>query len=522
MSEKQLRGIMIDISRGQVPRIKTLKRMIDIASRSDLNFLSLYIEHTFQFKDHPIIWKATGAMSSSDIKHLIAYAKRKGIEIIPSIQAMGHFENILKHKEYACLSESSLYYSLAPALKGSYRLLEDMIRDITDVFQSEYINIGCDEIWDIAKGKSRRLASEKGGPQSLFVEHIKRIYKIVKQYNKKCMMWGDMLFNLGKYAKQIPPDMIILNWYYEDAGIKEFTKRLSFFQKIKMTQMICPGASTWTTLFPLVAKAAVNVSNFTKAGQAFNNIKGFMITTWGDRGNFNFLGEALPAFLFFARCINTKEKKINHDQLYRDLWQWKTGTKLFSMFCFFSGLWQKLEFKSFYDMFTACWNRGVMKHTVDRLERKKDHIRSILGQAVMFRKGMKGIRPGRFKIFFREIVYKMSFCIHFLEKILFFIEARENYGTAYQNLPDSRVVLPRLKSIREAFKKLYRSEKHLRKKFAGLWKKSYRRPGLKVNVDRFLAWERYLKSKAAQTSKLISGYRKKGGTLPKPVTFLDF
>ena len=55
------KGIMIDVSRGQVPKIQTLKNLISYLSKYGLNFISLYMEHTFQYQKHPIIWKNSGA-----------------------------------------------------------------------------------------------------------------------------------------------------------------------------------------------------------------------------------------------------------------------------------------------------------------------------------------------------------------------------------------------------------------------------------------------------------------------------
>lgn len=50
------RGVMIDVSRDKVPTMETLYRLIDELASFKINRLQLYFEHTFAYREHPLVW----------------------------------------------------------------------------------------------------------------------------------------------------------------------------------------------------------------------------------------------------------------------------------------------------------------------------------------------------------------------------------------------------------------------------------------------------------------------------------
>ena len=514
-------GIMFDISRGQVPKLNTLKVLIKEAAKFDINFISLYIEHTFQFKNHPIVWKNSGAFSKKDIEDLIKYSKKYNIEIIPSIQAMGHLENVLKHKEYAHLAETSRYYSIAPVLKESYTFLENIISDISEIFDSEYINIGCDEVWDIGQGKSMQYAKKIGGDKELFLQHIVKIKKIVNKHNKKVMMWGDMLIKYKDHFKSLPKDIVILNWYYEDISVANMKKRITKIGRENLNQIICPGVSTWRTLFPLINKAIDNIKNSVIASLEYKKgISGYMVTTWGDNGNFNFLGESIPGFLFFSHIIsNFNVKRLNlkktNNFLYKDFWGMKnSNVDLYTIFSFFGSLYKLLPVENYYNIFFYYWNSPFFNEFLDKYEDIKK-IKTLYKKSLEYFKKINVLNPIKNKIFFNELIYKMSIVINFLKRVLNVYEIKELYDRAYSNLRDETLVKNNIMDIIDRLKKMSIELKQLRKKYKKLWLYSYRKPGLEFNLARFIKLEKTYKNKAAELKKSLKNYTKPGGELSK-------
>jgi len=521
LEQKFFNGIMIDISRGQVPKLSTLKVLIKEIAKFGINFISLYIEHTFQFKNHPIVWKNSGALSKKDIEDLIQYSKKYNIEIIPSIQAMGHLENVFKHKEYAHLAETSQYYSIAPVLKESYTFLENIISDIAETFESEYINIGCDEVWDIGQGKSKQYAKRVGGDKKLFLEHIVKVKKIVNRYNKKVMMWGDMFIKYKDHFKSLPKDIIILNWHYEDISVANMKKRISKIGRDNLNQMICPGVSTWTTLFPLINKAIDNIKNSVIAALEYKKrIYGYMVTTWGDHGNFNFLGEAIPGFLFFSHLMsNFNVKGLNlkriNSFLYKDFWGIKdSSVDLYAIFSFFGGLYKLLPVENYYDIFFYYWNSPFFNELLDKYDDIKE-IKSLYKKSLEYFKKMDDVKSTKNRVFFNEIIYKMSIVINFLKRVIDVYEIKGLYDKAYSNIEDEALVKNNIADIIDRLKRMSTELKWLRKKYKRLWLRSYRKPGLKFNLLRFIKLEKIYKNKASELKKALKDYIKPGGSLLK-------
>ena len=47
---------MLDISRCKVPKLGELSRLVDMLALFKYNRLELYMEHTFAFEGHEIVW----------------------------------------------------------------------------------------------------------------------------------------------------------------------------------------------------------------------------------------------------------------------------------------------------------------------------------------------------------------------------------------------------------------------------------------------------------------------------------
>ena len=50
------RAFMFDVSRCKAPTMETVFELIDLLSFLRFNELQLYIEHTFAFRDHQMVW----------------------------------------------------------------------------------------------------------------------------------------------------------------------------------------------------------------------------------------------------------------------------------------------------------------------------------------------------------------------------------------------------------------------------------------------------------------------------------
>lgn len=297
-----VRGFMLDVSRGRVPRLETLLRLVDLLAVLKYNHLELYIEHTYAFKKHPLLGKGHSPLKPADIKKLDAYCRDNGIDLVPNLQSFGHAAHILKHKKYSHLAESPFRggWTLTPVEKGTYKLLDELYDDYLPSFSHrEVFNVGCDETWDLGRGKSKKLA-DKIGLGRVYLGHLLKVHKLVKKRGMRMAFWGDILEHYPDLVSEIPQEVIMLLWEYEAGGEeKRYRKRLEPARKAGLERWVCPGTSTWNSFFFRKENAKVNIREFAKAGLD-SGAKGFLLTTWGDNGHYNFLSQSFWAIAYGA------------------------------------------------------------------------------------------------------------------------------------------------------------------------------------------------------------------------------
>jgi len=60
------RGVMLDISRGRVPKLETLLDLTEKLSDFKINELQLYTEHTFAYTQYKSVWQSWGALTAKE------------------------------------------------------------------------------------------------------------------------------------------------------------------------------------------------------------------------------------------------------------------------------------------------------------------------------------------------------------------------------------------------------------------------------------------------------------------------
>ncbi len=320
------RGILYDVTRGRVPKIEQLIQLADELSNYKVNQLQLYIEHAFKFSKHPAIHKGSSPLTPANIKKLDKECRKRHIELIPALASFGHMSNILSKPEYQHLAEDlgvgeytskraakmpewfqgRKGWSLAPANKDTYKFLDSLFSELLPCFSSDKINVCCDEVWDMGLGQSRKMCTDKGSA-GLFLYHVKKLRSLASKYDKKIMLWGDMLRKHPAIMKQLPKDIIVMDWAYEAKHKFNTIKKLT---KSGHKTYACPGTSSWASLFPRIHEAEKNIHGFAKAGLE-HGATGLLTTDWGDGGHYNFMEFSWHGYLYGAEqawnCKATQE-----------------------------------------------------------------------------------------------------------------------------------------------------------------------------------------------------------------------
>jgi hypothetical protein len=302
------RGFYHDVTRGKVPKLETLKKLVDKASYYKINQLQLYIEHTFAFKNMSEVWIDKDPLTAEEIIALDKYCKERYVELVPSIATFGHLYEILKLETYKDLCEIDdtsdgnfsfvermSHHTLNVSNKKSIELVEYMINEFLPLFSSDKFNICCDETFDLGKGKSKKLADEIG-IGNLYVNFLNDVISIVKKHNKQVMFWGDIIINHNELLKDIDKEVICLNWNYGHEANEIGTKIIA---ESKIQQYVCPGVAGWNQFMNYINNSFNNISRMIKYGVKYKAI-GVLNTDWGDFGHINSMANSMPGMIYGA------------------------------------------------------------------------------------------------------------------------------------------------------------------------------------------------------------------------------
>jgi hypothetical protein len=290
------RGIMLDVSRGKVPTLATLRALVDLCVRLKLNVLMLYVEHTYRFRRHPEIGAGASPLDAASLRELDAHAAACFVELIPSLQSLGHMERILSIPRYAPLAETARRWTISPAEAGSYELLADLYDEFLPNFRSPWFNANCDEPFDLEQGKSRERAAALG-PGGVYLEHVERVRRLAQQRGKQTMIWGDVVHAHPARIREIPRELTLLDWWYE---AEHDYDRVAKFAEHAIRFWVCPGTSTWNSLFPRVENSALNIARYAASGRR-HGAEGLLVTDWGDFGHYNPLGNSWFGYAWAAQ-----------------------------------------------------------------------------------------------------------------------------------------------------------------------------------------------------------------------------
>ncbi|WP_066677966.1 beta-N-acetylhexosaminidase [Clostridium septicum] len=321
------RGFYHDVTRGRVPKLETLKKLVDKAAFYKVNQLQLYIEHTFAFKDMSEVWVDKDPLTAEEILILDKYCKVRHIELIPSLATFGHLYEVLRTKSYSNLCELEnmendeysfvdrmAHHTLDVSNDESLKLVKNMLNEFIPLFTSNKFNICGDETFDLGKGKSKRLGEEIGQGK-LYTVFLNKIIDIVKGYDKEVMFWGDVILNHTEVINEIPKDVICLNWNYGSEATEEGTRKI---YEAGREQYVCPGVAGWSHLMNLMDNGFENIRRMVSYGVKYK-ASGVLNTNWGDYGHINILNSSIPGMAYGGALSWNPNGEKDFETIYKAL-----------------------------------------------------------------------------------------------------------------------------------------------------------------------------------------------------------
>ena len=237
------RGIMLDISRHFRDKDFILKQ-IDAFSEVKLNVLHLHLTDAagwrLEVKSHPELtakaawrvgdtwrqWDTTGQryegsyggfLSQDDVREIVAYAAERHMTVVPEIEMPGHSrETVYAVPGVGCKDTSD---DLCPGKEATFKLLEDVLTEVMDLFPSEYIHIGGDEAgkrdWHDCPDCRRRMQEEGlNSVEELQSYLVRRIEKFLNAHGRRLIGWDEIL------EGGLSPNATVMSWRGAEGGLE--------------------------------------------------------------------------------------------------------------------------------------------------------------------------------------------------------------------------------------------------------------------------------------------------------------
>jgi hexosaminidase len=159
-----------------------------------------------------------GFYTQDDVREIVAHAAKLHIKVLPEIEMPGHSRGgLLAHPEFSCngTGQSGVYCA---GNEGTFEFLEHILDEVFELFPSEFIHIGADEVpkepWKEcpkcqARMKSEGLATEDE-LQSYFV---RRMEKYLNAHGRRLVGWDEIL------EGGLAPNATVMSWRGMGGGI---------------------------------------------------------------------------------------------------------------------------------------------------------------------------------------------------------------------------------------------------------------------------------------------------------------
>lgn len=318
----QRKGVMIDLSRAGVMTVKALKNYMEYMALFGLNALMLYMEDVYEVEDLPYFGYMRGRYSKEDLKEIDCYGLLYGIEVIPCIQTLGHFEQYLKWSESKDFRDTSTV--IMPGTEESLAFVEKLLSTVSECFTTNLIHLGMDEAWGMGRGNYLNKYGYKNGAH-LFCDHLNKVKKLADKYNFKAMIWSDMYFRLASveekyydenvefsdYVKDlVPKDVMLTYWDYYHKDEAFYTNMINKHKQLSDNIVFAGGIWLWAGFLPDYKNTIATTNPALKICKK-EGIKDIYATIWGNDGCETDILFSLPACVLYGEHAYNKSVDCN-------------------------------------------------------------------------------------------------------------------------------------------------------------------------------------------------------------------
>ena len=220
------RGLMIDVSRHFAP-LDILKRNLDGLEAVKMNVFHWHLSENQGFRAESKKFPKLHEMGSDglyytqeDIRDLIAYARDRGIRVVPEFDVPGH--STAWFVGYPELASGPGPYGIErkwgvfdpamdPTNEKTYKFLDELIAEMAKLFPDHFFHIGGDEVngkqWDGNPKIQQFMKSHSlKNNEALQAYFSQRVQSIVTKHGKAVVGWDEV------FIQGVPKDIVIQSW----------------------------------------------------------------------------------------------------------------------------------------------------------------------------------------------------------------------------------------------------------------------------------------------------------------------
>ena len=220
------RGLMLDVSRHWMP-VEVVERNLDAMAAVKLNVFHWHLSDDQGFRAESRRFPRLQQLGSdgnfytqAEIRHVVAYARDRGIRVVPEFDMPGHTNSWLAG--YPELASAPGPYSIGrtwgvydptmdPTREETYDFLDAFLGEMTQLFPDPYFHIGGDEVNGRQWSQSATIQAfakehKLEGTRDIQVYFNQRIQKLLQKYGKIMVGWDEVLH------PDLPADTVVQSW----------------------------------------------------------------------------------------------------------------------------------------------------------------------------------------------------------------------------------------------------------------------------------------------------------------------
>lgn len=226
------RAMMLDPARHFLP-VESVKFFIEKMAQFKYNVLQLHLTDDQGWRIYIDEYPGLASKehyTKDDLKEIIEFAEKYNVEVIPEIDIPGHTSAILSvFPEFKCSHMDTVSIEvgktvnmmLCASVDKVYSVIDNVIKEVAEVFPSEYIHLGGDEaVVEANWGKCpecKELMKKSGydSPSQLMIPFFDNVFASVKKHGKKTILWCELdniYMPANEYLFPYPKDVTLVSW----------------------------------------------------------------------------------------------------------------------------------------------------------------------------------------------------------------------------------------------------------------------------------------------------------------------